>query len=348
MLLGSFPVLIFYIVPSVIAGGMMLRTGSPWETLAPIALAIAAALNVAGPTLAVYYLDQTVNEHWEELSQIAPDEEVLKLEREKYKKVAVHDGWSNWEGLNLFQKSLMFMAVVSMVVTLYLFFGVGSLCFYSFQVTTDLKEEFGSDATVFSVVKPLGWVGLGLNLFSVLLYILLSRLKARNTKHTLDKFEFDQLNKDFGDLYDQFAIVKHKDMKETHGEKLQGSFDDPVKKFLMLLFYQIMDKSFDEYLNQKKESKISFKSKFSFTATQFKDHIEKNSCDKKLVQSHLHEASEKIVASLRSNKVWVEPTELQSSKVKDDFVALMTANFCVIVHQLKRKVPTESLSNSKV
>merc|ERR1719445_2691661 len=57
-----------------------------------------------------------------------------------------------------------------------------------------------------------------------------------------------------------------------------------------------------------------------------------------LTDSILRQASIKMVGSLRSKKDWVQKKELTSEKVKTDFGLIMAAEFCVIIHVLKRKL----------
>jgi len=342
MLLGSFPVFFFYIIPSVIAGGFMLRPSPPYSTLTPLCLAFATGLNLLGPTLAVYFLDKCANEKWDELNKIPLDQEVLKLERENYKKVALHYGWRSWEGLTWIQKFLMFLGSGCMIIAIYLFFGFSGRCFYPFKVTDKISEKFGTNGTiikngsVLNVVKPLGWVALGLTLASFIFYKILSTVENRNTKLTLDEFDFTEVTTAFRQIYTDCA----KDMYACV-EKPNPTFEKPMLDWLVELFYGIMQKTFNSYIGN--GDKNPWRKNISqITNKDMKNEIEKDPRLKHLKNKIMLEGAQKLVSSLKSRKEWVEERELISEDITTDFGVMMAANFCVIAHLLKTNINKSS------
>lgn len=158
-LLGVSPVLVQSVVPCVLSGA--LYSGADDEetkNLAQTAVAIACALQGVLLLLCGYYIQQKIEQHYEELQVERPeDEDVLKLEREAEaiaKKWERQVEWSTLSGTH--QKLLLTGLLLAEVACLLL---VGPLqCFHRLEMTSTVESDLGGNP--WNLVLPVGWCSL--------------------------------------------------------------------------------------------------------------------------------------------------------------------------------------------
>lgn len=254
--------------------------------------------------------------------------------------------------------------VNSMICSIYIFFVFGSLSFYSFKVTDSLVEKFGSGATAFAIVRaPLGWVGIGLSIFSMGTYLIFNCLRQRNVKHTMDKFNVEEAKQIFKKLYKDTASAEYKKYEKTP----EVTIDKTMRSSIIDLFFKIMNEVLTknledtaselpirkEYLNKiyeqnKKKNYMSKESPPWMSKEKLQEQIKGSSAVEFMVKSILRDGAEKVIEGLQSKKEWIKEDELLSEKMEDDFAGVMAAEFTVIIHILKRKIVKEAKSSERL
>ncbi|GBG31702.1 Hypothetical Protein FCC1311_079272 [Hondaea fermentalgiana] len=171
MLIGSLPI-IFLIAPCVLAGAMLLRAneGGIWSSLSTMTLALAVVTQAGAMLIAVHFIAKTSVEKREELMQIPPDEEVLKLERNSERRNKLYSVISSWEHSGYFLRFMLVFSALCMTISCYMFQLLGSYCFVSFEVSDSIENDLGGNAL--NIVKPLGWYALLLFAFPTCFLIL--------------------------------------------------------------------------------------------------------------------------------------------------------------------------------
>ncbi len=167
VLVGTLPV-IAVIAPTVLAGSfaymgsLKLDNGEPEFTWAgtanTVALAASAVILIGFMLLAAYYVELTLREKQEEIDKIEIDEEVKKYDdeqevfREAYKEV------TQWDVVPRLAKVVLFLALVSIITSFYMFQLFHEDAFTSYQLTDTVDKNLGGNWK--NLIKPLGWFAL--------------------------------------------------------------------------------------------------------------------------------------------------------------------------------------------
>lgn len=172
--IGHSPIF-FLILPVTLAGALLLRKneGGAWASASSMALAITALVQVVFLLAAAYYIENTIHVHREELMSEPDDEQVKKFDEIANKRARARSYRSEWPRLPGWMKALLWLGVICETASAYLFQLAGSLCFKTFDITDSIEEQLGGN--VFNLVRPLGWVGIGLVATGMIVLLILGR-----------------------------------------------------------------------------------------------------------------------------------------------------------------------------
>jgi len=172
ILLCVSPVLFQNIIPSVLAGALMLspetgRNNDSIEAMAETSLVVAAALQMATSLLAFYHIQDVLEKKYDKLSEKRPEDSVM-LEMDKASEARERAFWRElqWDNLAGWVKCLLVCGLLCMEVSLFLLSGLVGNCFKEFSLTSTIEKDLGGN--VFAIVEPLGWLAILLGCASVL------------------------------------------------------------------------------------------------------------------------------------------------------------------------------------
>ncbi|EOD22405.1 hypothetical protein EMIHUDRAFT_458188 [Emiliania huxleyi CCMP1516] len=153
MLLGTTPILPL-IAASTAAGGMqLLKTkGDLYDSITVIVTFLSFLAQTASTLLAMYFIERTSTQYAAELAAEPPDEEAAFSKAQR-------DG-TNWSsaGVPLWPKVTIITSALMLAGACYL--SVVATCFEPFSVSQRISDLPGG--TVFGLVRPMGWVVIGL------------------------------------------------------------------------------------------------------------------------------------------------------------------------------------------
>jgi hypothetical protein len=182
--LGTLPV-IFVSSPCVIAGAFMSNPGKTadrrlsggtttpapkkegeiWDTLSTTALALSFLLQLAGMVLALYFIQEVVHKHGEDLAKPRKEHEaVAALTRQEADYVAEYNNALAWPTLIKSRKYLLLVSTICMLISTFMFVMMDEACFRSFAVSNKISDPFdqdGLEGNVLNIVLPPGWVATG-------------------------------------------------------------------------------------------------------------------------------------------------------------------------------------------
>merc|ERR1740123_1716887 len=149
ILLCVSPVLFQSIIPSVLAGALMLspdtgmKNGSI-EAMAEVSLVVAAALQMATSFLAFYHIQDVLEKKYDQLSEKRPEDLVL-LEMDKASEARERAFWRElqWDNLTGWVKGLLVCGLLCMEASLFLLSGLLGNCFKEFSLTSTIEKDLG-------------------------------------------------------------------------------------------------------------------------------------------------------------------------------------------------------------
>eukprot|EP00450_Noctiluca_scintillans_P012118 CAMPEP_0194504516 /NCGR_PEP_ID=MMETSP0253-20130528/28988_1 /TAXON_ID=2966 /ORGANISM="Noctiluca scintillans" /LENGTH=743 /DNA_ID=CAMNT_0039346915 /DNA_START=121 /DNA_END=2352 /DNA_ORIENTATION=- len=168
VVVGISPVLVQSVFPSVLAGALLIGgdngvNSQQMKTFGQVTMVIAFVLQLAAGMLGCYFVERVIAQNYERLSAIRPEDERL-VEMDRQAEAEDRAFWLHnaWEELPLQLKATLYVSFLSMEVGLLLFVGpwkgLGITCFKHFEVSDSVSEDL--DGNLFSVINPMGWVGL--------------------------------------------------------------------------------------------------------------------------------------------------------------------------------------------
>ena len=210
--LGTSPVLVLYLAYTVLAGAFMLKTNgecasanaataadavlSPsasaappaehaevgsanyWEMASAVSLGMAMVCMSCTSFAALYFMEHTIEHKKAECEAFPVDEEVEAREIKVQAKQVAYKHVTRWGNLPPLDRALLGAAVVCMTAACHLAGNFGSYCFATFTVTCTVE--------LVDVVKPLGWVAIGLFAFGLTLFQLYQRGAKRRTRSVME------------------------------------------------------------------------------------------------------------------------------------------------------------------
>jgi len=166
IMLALSPVLVQSVVPCVVSGSLLVvfAGDDKKKALAETAVAIAGALQLVALVVAGYYVQEAIEQHWDELQKERPeDREIIKLEKESEQKNAEFKELTAWGSLPKQVRAVLVGGLVCVYASCVLMAGpwkmfLGTSCFKKFEITSSVAEALGGNAL--SVVQPLGWAAI--------------------------------------------------------------------------------------------------------------------------------------------------------------------------------------------
>jgi len=201
---GTVPV-IFVSSPCVLAGAFLAgpktdmaeAEKSMWDALANTALAGSALGQLTSGVLAMYFIQDVVNKHGDDLAK-------HRAEHEKVKQLTISEqDYQNcyaeviqWQRLPKFWFGLIFVSWATMGLSIFIFMFMDEACFRSFQVKDRISDPEGLNCdgdfwcALYRIIKddpPLGWGALFLFCVACTLQTIFLKYAGREAQKLLDK-----------------------------------------------------------------------------------------------------------------------------------------------------------------
>jgi len=180
-LIGSAPVLVLYLGWTTTVGALLLKIGGScdgaedenandagiWSTLNSIALAMTFVSMLFTATSALYFVESTIATKREILDAMPTDKEVEKLEEEQLARTEAYESVTRWSNLSNRMRAYITISAISGALSCQLGVVLAQRSFESFAVSCPIPLA--------DVVKPTGWVSIGLISVSI---VSLSRFRS--------------------------------------------------------------------------------------------------------------------------------------------------------------------------
>jgi len=192
MQLGTFPVSI-PILFIVLTGTAMLKSGqdpdSLWVPLSGVFVTVSSMLQVSIGLLAVKYVNQCAKERAAEIEAIPNDPEVEQFDASQEQAIKNKEAAMRWDEQSTMWRLVLVTSVVSIIISGWIFKNFS--CFEDVVLTTDVyaKPFYGNFLNVF---KLYGWIGLGFQLFSWVLYYMFTLHIGQSVKGKAKLNQVDQ------------------------------------------------------------------------------------------------------------------------------------------------------------
>eukprot|EP00916_Digyalum_oweni_P016855 GHVL01027664.1.p1 GENE.GHVL01027664.1~~GHVL01027664.1.p1 ORF type:complete len:792 (+),score=116.07 GHVL01027664.1:53-2428(+) len=186
MLLGSSPVIIL-VVPCVLAGAFLLKTGESdeWKAISSVTLSLAALLQALSGALAFYYVQDVADKNYDELSAPRPEHAELDRRAQAVKaKARIVREKINWIATPLWLKILLILGVVIVNASCFLLQFTNDYCFTDYALTDTIEDKL--DGNILNLVLTLGWVALAMSAFSLLILLIFSIWAHFKSKEALN------------------------------------------------------------------------------------------------------------------------------------------------------------------
>jgi len=193
IMIGTSPVLVLYLGYTTVAGALQLKIGScddststnsdssSWGLLNSMFLALAFVSMLITSLSAVYFMEQTVMTKREELDKMPLDEEVEELDKVDRKTEEAYAHVTDWSRLSLTSKASVVVAAVSGILSCQLGVVLAQRSFESFTVSCPVAVK--------DVVKPTGWLSIGLMGVCMVFTKVFNTIARANTRRRLAETE---------------------------------------------------------------------------------------------------------------------------------------------------------------
>jgi len=168
-LLGTCPVILVS-SPVVLAGAFMAGPDDPntnekksgiWDTLASTMVGISALGQLASGVTALYYIQEVVQSHGDELAMPRKEHEpVAALTKKEADFVRAYNEVTDWQHMHKERRPIVLFVTFLFLLSLFIFMFMDEACFRPFQVSGKISDPFedqGLDNNAFNIVK---WPGL--------------------------------------------------------------------------------------------------------------------------------------------------------------------------------------------
>ena len=170
MQIGTFPVSIT-IIPIVLTGTAMLKSGqdpeSLWGPLSGVLGTVSVVLQLAIGLLAVKYVNKTLKERAEEIEALPNDPEVERFDASQQQAIEEREAAMGWEKQSTVWRAVLVASVMAIIISGWIFFCF--TCFEDVVLTTDVYAK-PFEGNFLKVFKFFGWIGLGFQLCSWVLF----------------------------------------------------------------------------------------------------------------------------------------------------------------------------------
>ena len=178
MILGTLPVILL-IAPTVISGAMVVRANENniISTLSTVFIFFSAFIQGFALLWAFQVIAVTAVKYEAELAEELPDEEVLQREQENLAKTQRYALVTKWINLSMFWRVALILNALLMIVSCYGFLLIGKYLFVPFEIQDSVAVELSGN--VLNLVKPPGWVCLGMFAASTIFYFVFNAIFKR-------------------------------------------------------------------------------------------------------------------------------------------------------------------------
>jgi len=198
--LGVAPVLFQSVFPCVLAGALMVSRSEDDRNsfgMAEVTLAIAGAIQAASAAVAFFYIQETLEREYEELSK--PREEDMRLvELETWHQEQARRFWKtlSWDSLPCWVRSALVLSLVCMEASVILLTGpwkkiIGKSCFKTFGLQSSITNDL--DGNPLAIIRPLGWIALAFAAMSMVFLIVFYTYASFSRREMKDGEEADPL-----------------------------------------------------------------------------------------------------------------------------------------------------------
>lgn len=192
MQLGTFPVSV-PILFIVLTGAAMLKSGqhpdSLWVPLSGVFLTVSGLLQVAVGLLAVKYINETLKERAAEIEAMPNDPEVERFDASQRQAIQEKEAAMRWEVQSSVWRTVLVISVIAIIVSGWIF--KNFQCFENVTLTTDVYAP-PFEGNFLKVFKLYGWIGLGCQLVSWVLFGAFSLHISETVKHSSRPNRVDQ------------------------------------------------------------------------------------------------------------------------------------------------------------
>jgi hypothetical protein len=188
-MLGTTPVLVLFLGYTTVAGALQLKVGScsttttvtasgSWNMLNSVFLALAFVSMLSTSFGAVYFMEKTIETKREVLDAMPVDEEVMELEKAQEARDQAYQQVSEWSALSKSSKILLWFSAVTGVLSCQLGVVLAQRAFAKFSVSCPVAVK--------DVVKPTGWISIGLITACMISVKIFSSTQKANAQKLLD------------------------------------------------------------------------------------------------------------------------------------------------------------------
>merc|ERR1712107_567485 len=175
ILVGTCPVLFQSVIPCVLSGALLVSKDEQVKALGETALVMAGALQGVAAIGAGYYVQEVIEEHYDDLVQSRPeDKEVEKIARASAEEDEAYETVTAWTVLpDRMHKVLItglicaFASIVVLSGPWTSIFGIG--CFKPFSLVSIIDTDL--DGNPWSIVLPTGWFGISVYMVSLMCFV---------------------------------------------------------------------------------------------------------------------------------------------------------------------------------
>jgi len=220
-MIGTIPV-ICVIFPTCVSGtlsymmGMKTESGNPeyvWASMAFVLVtAFSTCVQFGALIIATFYIEFTTSQRSDELALIPVDEEVKEADERDEAFHKCYGEVTQWHSMPLWPKIMLQASLVCTVASSYMSLLFSSQCFEKHALTDTIEENLGGEWH--TIIKPLGWVVIGLFIAAIVFLMLFS---SWGKKKAREKLRGDTLAPEVTGVSDgaDAPLLQHADAAES-------------------------------------------------------------------------------------------------------------------------------------
>jgi len=176
--LGTMPCIVVA-TPCVLVGAFLLKagddsTGGSWSAIAGATLMVASLGQGGAGLAAAYFMSQVAAEKGEELAKPRPEHRPIEeLTKKEQAAVDAYERATEWDKVPLWRKRLLVISTTLQVGAWAAFVFQDKTCFRPFSLTSKIEDPYdknGLEGDAVNIVKPMGWVALGMFALACVLF----------------------------------------------------------------------------------------------------------------------------------------------------------------------------------
>merc|ERR1711957_161095 len=144
------------------AGESQSNTGEMWGTMATMSLSISFLVQMASGVIAMYYIQEVVHQHSDELAKHRKEHEAIAaLTRREAEFVMIYNDVCCWRKLSQTLRATVLASTVCFLLSLFILQFMDQDCFRDFAISSRICDSFddqGLEGNVLNLIKPMGVV----------------------------------------------------------------------------------------------------------------------------------------------------------------------------------------------